>query len=206
MKPFTEFHNDALVQASQNVLLKSTILFEQNDPKPIKHSDVQAGDTVEWYNGPITFREKVFEKNGKLYVAGSPGRAPILVSSIRLQLYLSQKSDDNAKAVRASKREVQLLKTREKSLADKGKRKDLTGGQSLKFVEAKFSSKYSSDELDALRKVMLSMGASYGDINAVRADMHSEVSAPFLIAIATAIASDTSLFNSFVTNYKQKNN
>jgi hypothetical protein len=135
MKPFTEFHNDALVQASQNVLSKNNALLEQKEPMAIKHSDVQAGDTVEWYNGPITFREKVFEKNGKLYVAGSPGRAPILVSSIRLQLYLSQKNNENAKDVRAAKREVQLLKTREKSLADKAKRKDLTGGQSLKFVE-----------------------------------------------------------------------
>ena len=150
MKPFTEFHNDALVQASQSVLSKSTTLFEQNDPKPIKHSDVQAGDTVEWYNGPITFREKVFEKNGKLYVAGSPGRAPILVSSIRLQLHLAQKNNENAKAVRAAKREVQLLKTREKSLADKAKRKDLTGGQSLKFVEA--SSTSESPLLDDLKK------------------------------------------------------
>ena len=83
---------------------------------------------------------------------------------------------------------------------------DTIADAAASILEAKFSSKYSSDELDALRKVMLSMGASYGDINAVRADMHSEVSAPFLIAIATAIASDTSLFNSFVTNYKQKNN
>ncbi len=62
MKPFTDYFNDKLVQASQSVLSRDVNLVEQNDPKPIKHSDVQAGDTVEWYNGPITFREKVFEK------------------------------------------------------------------------------------------------------------------------------------------------
>ena len=125
MKPFTEYLNDKLVEASQNVLSGQSNLAEQNTPQPIKHSDVQAGDTVEWYNGPLTFREKVFEKDGKLYVAGTRGSRPILVSSIRLPLHLAQKSDDSAKAVRASKREVELLKTREKSLADKRKRASL---------------------------------------------------------------------------------
>jgi len=134
MKPFTEYLNDSLVQASQSVLSGHGAIFEQNEPKPIKQSEVQAGDTVEWYNGAITFREKVFEKDGKLYVAGTPGRAPILVSSIRLPLHLAQKSNENAKAVRAAKRETQLLKTREKSLADKRKRAGLTEENTVKIV------------------------------------------------------------------------
>lgn len=191
MKPFTEYLNDKLVEASQSVLSGHNLV-EQNEPKPIKHSDVRAGDTVEWYNGPITFREKVFEKDGKLYVAGSPGRRPILLSSIRLQLHLAQKSDDNAKAVRAVKREKELLKTREKSLTDKRKRASLTGGSPIKFVEA------SSEELSALSTVMRSMGASLGDINDVRSKLDSEVSGKFLIALATIIANDTDAFNAFV--------
>jgi hypothetical protein len=56
----------------------------------------------------------------------------------------------------------------------------------------------SSDELSALSKVMLSMGASYGDINAVRSKLDSETSAQFLIAIASALANDTDAFNAFV--------
>jgi len=66
MKPFTEYHNDKLVEASKLVLSKDT---------------------------------------------------------------------DNAKAIRAANREAQLLKTREKSLADKRKRASFTGGKTLKFVE-----------------------------------------------------------------------
>ena len=183
MKPFTEYFNDKLVQASQSVL-------EQNDPKPIKHSDVQAGDTVEWYNGPITFREKVFEKDGKLYVGGTPGSRPILLSSIRLQLHLAQKGD--TKAFRAADRPTsQLLKTREKSLADKRKRASLTGAP-IKFVEA------SSDQLSALSTVMRSMGASLGDINTVRSKLDSEVSAKFLLSLASTMANDTDAFNAFV--------
>jgi hypothetical protein len=45
---------------------------------------------------------------------------------------------------------------------------------------------------------MLSMGASYGDINAVRSKLDSETSAQFLIAIASALANDTDAFNAFV--------
>lgn len=56
----------------------------------------------------------------------------------------------------------------------------------------------SSDELAALSKLMLSMGASYSDINAVRSKLDSELSAQFLLKIATAIANDTSAFNAFV--------
>ena len=201
MKPFTEYFNDKLVQASRSVLSGNNNLVEQNEPKPIKPSDVQAGDTVEWYNGPITFREKVFEKDGKLYVTGTPGSRPILVSSIRLPLHLAQKSDDNAKAVRASKRETELLKTREKSLADKRKRTGLTGGSPIKFVEA------SSDQLSALSTVMRSMGASLGDINTVRSKLDSEVSGKFLLALATIIANNTDAFNAFVkAQSKEKNN
>ena len=201
MKPFTEYFNDKLVQASRSVLSGNNNLVEQNEPKPIKPSDVQAGDTVEWYNGPITFREKVFEKDGKLYVAGTPGSRPILVSSIRLPLHLAQKSDDNAKAVRASKRETELLKTREKSLADKRKRAGLTGGRPIKFVEA------SSDQLSALSTVMRSMGASLGDINDVRSKLDSEVSAKFLLALVSTIANNTDTFNAFVkAQSKEKNN
>lgn len=92
MKPFTEHFNDKLVEASQSVLSRDNNLVEQNEPKPIKHSDVQVGDTVEWYNGPLTFREKVFEKDGKLYVGGTTGSHPILLSSIRLQLHLAHRS------------------------------------------------------------------------------------------------------------------
>ena len=131
MKPFTEYLNDKLVEASQNVLSGNTNSVVKNNI-------------------------------------------------------------DNAKAVRAAKRERELLKTREKSLADKRKRAGLTGGSPIKFVEA------SSDELSALSKVMLSMGVSYGDINAVRSKLDSEVSGKFLIALATIIANDTSAFNAFV--------
>ena len=201
MKPFTEYFNDKLVQASRSVLSGNNNLVEQNEPKPIKPSDVQAGDTVEWYNGPITFREKVFEKDGKLYVAGTPGSRPVLVSSIRLPLHLAQKSDDNAKAVRASKRETELLKTREKSLADKRKRAGLTGGSPIKFVEA------SSDQLSALSTVMRSMGASLGDINDVLSKLDSEVSAKFLLSLVSTIANNTDTFNAFVkAQSKEKNN
>ena len=201
MKPFTEYFNDKLVQASRSVLSGNNNLVEQNEPKPIKPSDVQAGDTVEWYNGPITFREKVFEKDGKLYVAGTPGSRPVLVSSIRLPLHLAQKSDDNAKAVRASKRETELLKTREKSLADKRKRAGLTGGSPIKFVEA------SSDQLSALSTVMRSMGASLGDINDVLSKLDSEVSAKFLLSLVSTIANNTDAFNAFVkAQSKEKNN
>ena len=190
MKPFTEYFKDKLVQASQSVLSGHNLI-EQNEPKPIKHSDVKAGDTVEWYNGPITFREKVFEKDGKLYVGGTPGSRPILLSSIRLQLHLAQKGD--TKAFRAADRPTsQLLKTREKSLADKRKRADLTGGAPIKFVEA------SSDQLSALSTVMRSMGASLGDINTVRSKLDSEVSAKFLLSLASTIANDTDAFNAFV--------
>jgi hypothetical protein len=135
MKPFTEYLNDKLVEASQSVLSRDTNTAAKNN-------------------------------------------------------------SDNAKAVRASKREAQLLKTREKSLADKAKRKDLTGGQSLKFVEA--SSNYSSDELAALSTVMRSMGASLGDINDVRSKLDSEISAKFLLSLASTIANDTDAFNAFV--------
>ena len=131
MKPFTEYLNDKLVEASQNVLSGNTNSVVKNNI-------------------------------------------------------------DNAKAVRAAKRERELLKTREKSLADKRKRAGLTGGSPIKFVEA------SSDELSALSKVMLSMGASYGDINAVRSKLDSEVSGKFLLSLATIIANDTSAFNAFV--------
>jgi hypothetical protein len=259
MKPFTEYLNDSLVQASQSVLSGHGAIFEQNEPKPIKQSEVQAGDTVEWYNGAITFREKVFEKDGKLYVAGTPGRAPILVSSIRLPLHLAQKSNENAKAVRAAKRETQLLKTREKSLADKRKRAGLTEEKTVKIVAtadhgairkgdtftatAKTNSmgqtrivindtdmpratirptlflgndgkpdgsgqwnrfaivEASSDQLEALTKVMQSMGASYGDINNVRDELESKdpsASARFLVLLANAIGNDTTAFNAFV--------
>jgi len=83
MKPFTEYLNDSLVQASQSVLSRNT---------------------------------------------------------------------DNTKAVRASKREAQLLKTREKSLADKRKRAGLTGGQSLKFVEEKTVKIIATADHGAIRK------------------------------------------------------
>ena len=73
---------------------------------------------------------------------------------------------------------------------------DAVADAAASIVEA--SSNYSSDELDALRKVMLSMGASLGNINAVRAEMHSEVSAPFLIKLSTIIANNTDAFNAFV--------
>ena len=75
---------------------------------------------------------------------------------------------------------------------------DTIADAAASILEAKFSSKYSSDELAALSKVMLSMGASLGDINGVRADMHSEVSAPFLIKLSTIIANNTDAFNAFV--------
>lgn len=56
----------------------------------------------------------------------------------------------------------------------------------------------SSDELSALSKVMLSMGASYGDINTVHDKLDSEVSAKFLVSLATTIANNTDAFNAFV--------
>jgi hypothetical protein len=56
----------------------------------------------------------------------------------------------------------------------------------------------SSYELAALSKVMLSMGASYGDINIVRDKLDSEASAKFLISLASIIANDTDAFNAFV--------
>ena len=131
MKPFTEYLNDKLVEASQNVLSRNTNTAAKNN-------------------------------------------------------------SDNAKAVRASKREAQLLKTREKSLADKRKRAGLTGGSPIKFVEA------SSDQLSALSTVMRSMGASLGDINTVRSKLDSEISAKFLLSLASTIANDTDAFNAFV--------
>jgi hypothetical protein len=60
----------------------------------------------------------------------------------------------------------------------------------------------SSGELAALSKVMLSAGASYGDINAVRDKLGSDPSSVFLLKIVNVIAHDTSLFNSFVQAYK----
>lgn len=55
-----------------------------------------------------------------------------------------------------------------------------------------------SDELSALSKVMLSMEASYGDINNVRSKLDSEVSGKFLVSLASTIANDTDAFNAFV--------
>jgi hypothetical protein len=60
----------------------------------------------------------------------------------------------------------------------------------------------SSDELASLTKVMLSAGASYGEINAVRDKLGSDPSSVFLLKIVNVIARDTSLFNSFVQAYK----
>lgn len=201
MKPFTEYLNDKLVEASQNVLSRST---------------------------------------------------------------------DNAKAVRAAKREAELLKTREKSLADKRKRAGLTGGKTLKFVEEKTvkiiatadhgairkgqtfittaktnnmgqtrlvikdedmprmtmgptlfldkdgkpndggawsrfaiveASMAPSDQLAALSTVMRSMGANNQDINDVRDELKSEdrsTSAIFLLLLADTIGNDITAFNAFV--------
>jgi hypothetical protein len=60
----------------------------------------------------------------------------------------------------------------------------------------------SSDELAALTKVLLSAGASYGEINTVRDKLGSDPSSTFLLKITNVIAHDTSLFNSFVQAYK----
>lgn len=58
------------------------------------------------------------------------------------------------------------------------------------------------DQLAALTKVMLSMGASYGEINAVRSKLGSDIMGGLLLNIVSVIAGNTTLFNSFVKSYK----
>lgn len=64
---------------------------------------------------------------------------------------------------------------------------------------------YSREELAALTKVMLSMKFSYGDINTVRTLLEKNHNAlgNTLIGMAATIGSSTSLFNSFVSEYKK---
>lgn len=76
--------NDELVTQISKMLEQS---LQESKPNEIKHADVKAGDTVVWYNGPLTFREKVFEKGGKLYVRGTSPDRPLALSSIRMQLH-----------------------------------------------------------------------------------------------------------------------
>ena len=74
----------------------------------------------------------------------------------------------------------------------------------MESVEESTILEASSDQLAALSKVMLSMGASYGDINSVRDKLGSDLSSTFLLKIVNVIANDTSLFNSFVQATKLK--
>lgn len=59
-----------------------------------------------------------------------------------------------------------------------------------------------SEQLASLTKLMLSMGASYGEINAVRAKLGNDIASGFLLNVAYVIANNTALFNSFVRAYK----
>jgi hypothetical protein len=62
----------------------------------------------------------------------------------------------------------------------------------------------SAADAAAVTKVMLSMHASYGEINTVRDKMNKgDVVAGLLLDIMTKIARNTSLFNAFVAEYKK---
>lgn len=69
---------------------------------------------------------------------------------------------------------------------------------------SKINEELSSADAAAVTKVMLSMHASYGEINAVREKMNKgDITAGLLLDIITKIARSTSLFNAFVAEYKK---
>jgi hypothetical protein len=62
----------------------------QNKIQDVNGNPIQAGDSIEWCNGPIIFREMVFPTPRGLAVRGVNG--PILVSRILLPVQLVRES------------------------------------------------------------------------------------------------------------------
>jgi hypothetical protein len=70
-------------------------------------------------------------------------------------------------------------------------------------IKNNLSEAVAQKSLGSLTKVMLSMGASYGEINAVRERLGSDAVSGILLDIVTTLAENTSAFNSFVSAYKK---
>jgi hypothetical protein len=100
MKPFTTYATDPLYKAA------SAVIEESNSTK------FEVGDTVEWHNGPITFKEKVIKlKDGRLAVPGASG--PIPLTSIRSPL--TKVKEDLDEGVDEIKAKVEKLKVGDKT-------------------------------------------------------------------------------------------
>ena len=58
----------------------------QNKIQDVNGNPIQAGDSIEWCNGPLVFQETVFNTNKGLAVRGVSG--PLLISRILLPVQL----------------------------------------------------------------------------------------------------------------------
>jgi hypothetical protein len=240
MKPFTEYFNDKLIQASQNVLSGHNLV-EEKTMKIVATDDygaIRKGTTftvTAKTNNMGQTRLVIPDKDmpratmGPTLFLGKDGKPDGYGQWNRFEIVEASEIDKNFRLLmNYSKQLSQLIamtggsstiigrllidelgagaKTKLASVRNKlidAEEFDALGAEysaatSMESVEESTILEASSDQLDALSKVMLSMGASYGDINDVRSKLDSEVSGKFLLALATTIANDTDAFNAFV--------